>query len=123
MRPLPFRVWKPRRMVVSTSRSCGCARDFASSAAMVPSTSPASSMNTSSSSASTSGRFFASAVGTGAAICSVLSGALATGWVVLIGCVVRIVCVVLACAFLIAAAESTTVESSPRCSSGVCALS
>ena len=26
MRPLPLSVWKPRRMVVSASRSCGCAR-------------------------------------------------------------------------------------------------
>ena len=100
MRPLPFSVWKPRRMVVRISRSCGCAWLFASSASMVASTSPASSRNTPSNSASTSGR--AAAALAGAAICCVLSAA---------------------AAFLIAACDSTTVESAARSSIGVCALS
>src|ERR1044071_5380256 len=56
MRPLPFSVWKPRRMVVSDSRSSGCLRHTGSVASMRCSTSAASSRKIARSSASTSGR-------------------------------------------------------------------
>ncbi len=100
MRPLPLSVWKPRRISARTSRFSGRARLCDSPVSMLPSTSPASSRKTPSSSASTAGRAGGALAG-GAGVAAAGGGAAGAA----------------------PAAACTTVESALRSAIGACALS